>query len=74
MQVKKRNGEIVPYDLEKISIAISGAFQDFDEEFEDINVLNSIDDDLYNWDEDPIFKKINELPLDMTGTTDRFVP
>ena len=54
MQVKKRNGEIVPYDLEKISIAISGAFQDFDEEFEDINVLNSIDDDLYNWDEDPI--------------------
>lgn len=54
MQVKKRNGEIVPYDLEKISIAISGAFQDFDEEFEDIDVLNSIDDDLYNWDEDPI--------------------
>lgn len=54
MQVKKRNGEIVPYDLEKISIAISGAFQDFDEEFEDINVLNSIDDDLYNWDENPI--------------------
>lgn len=54
MQVRKRNGQIVPYDLEKISIAISGAFQDFDEEFEDINVLNSIDDDLYNWDEDPI--------------------
>lgn len=54
MEVKKRDGSIVPYDLEKISIAISGAFQDFDEEFEDINVLNSIDDDLYNWDEDPI--------------------
>ena len=54
MQVKKRNGEIVPYDLEKISIAISGAFQDFDEEFDDINVLNSIDDDLYNWNENPI--------------------
>ena len=54
MKVKKRNGEVVPYDLEKIAIAISGAFQDFDEEFEDINVLNSIDDDLYNWDENPI--------------------
>lgn len=54
MEVKKRDGSIVPYDLEKISIAISGAFQDFDEEFEDINVLNSIDDDLYNWDENPI--------------------
>lgn len=54
MQIKKRNGEIVPYDLEKISIAISGAFQDFDEEFDDINVLNSIDDDLYNWNENPI--------------------
>ena len=54
MEVRKRDGSIVPYDLEKISIAISGAFQDFDEEFEDINVLNSIDDDLYNWDEDPI--------------------
>lgn len=54
MDVRKRDGSIVPYDLEKISIAISGAFQDFDEEFEDINVLNSIDDDLYNWDEDPI--------------------
>lgn len=54
MKVVKRDGTIVPYDLEKISIAISGAFQDFDEEFDDISVLNSIDDDLYNWDENPI--------------------
>lgn len=45
-KVKKRNGFIAPYDLEKISIAISGAFQDFDKEFEDIEVLNDIENRL----------------------------
>ena len=45
-KVKKRNGFIAPYDLEKISIAISGAFQDFDKEFEDIEVVNDIEDRL----------------------------
>lgn len=48
MKVIKRDGTIVPYDLEKISIAISGAFLDFDEEFDDISVLNSIDDELHS--------------------------
>ena len=48
MKVIKRDGTIVPYDLEKISIAISGAFLDFDEEFDDISILNSIDDELYS--------------------------
>ena len=48
MKVIKRDGAIVPYDLEKISIAISGAFLDFDEEFDDISVLNSIDDELHS--------------------------
>lgn len=43
IEVKKRNGSIVPYDLEKISIAISGAFEEFNEEFDDIEVLNYID-------------------------------
>lgn len=48
MKVIKRDGTIVPYDLEKISIAISGAFLDFDEEFDDISILNSIDDELHS--------------------------
>lgn len=46
MEVIKRNGDIVPYDLEKISIAISGAFQDLNEEFEDLNVLDYIDEEI----------------------------
>lgn len=43
MQVKKRDGSLEPYDLEKISVAISGAFQDLGREFEDDRVLRSID-------------------------------
>ena len=46
MEVIKRNGDIVPYDLEKISIAISGAFQDLNEEFEDLDVLDYIDEEI----------------------------
>ena len=46
MEVIKRNGDVVPYDLEKISIAISGAFQDLNEEFEDLDVLDYIDEEI----------------------------
>lgn len=42
MYVVKRNGNKVPFDLEKISIAISGAFQDFNEEFDDLKLLDYI--------------------------------
>lgn len=43
MEVRKRNGEIVPYDLEKISIAISGAFKELGLEFDDNTVLDDIE-------------------------------
>ena len=59
-KVKKRNGFIVPYDLEKISIAISGAFQDFDKEFEDIEVLNDIEDRLQQF----FFNKDEYAPIE----------
>lgn len=49
MDVIKRNGQKAPYDLEKISIAISGAFEDFNEEFDDIELLNHIDDIIYRY-------------------------
>jgi ribonucleoside-triphosphate reductase len=45
-KVKKRDGSIVPYDLDKISIAISGAFGDFDEKFNDNRVLKDINETL----------------------------
>lgn len=44
MIVIKRNGEKVEYDLEKISIAIAGAFNDLKEEFDDEKILDKIDD------------------------------
>lgn len=44
MKVIKRDGSKVNYDLEKISIAISGAFLDMGEEFSDEAVLNQVED------------------------------
>ena len=41
--VLKRDGSEVDYDLERISIAIAGAFEDLNKEFEDINVLNNVE-------------------------------
>ncbi len=41
--VLKRDGSEVNYDLERISIAIAGAFEDLNKEFEDINVLNNVE-------------------------------
>ena len=43
MIVVKRDGTKVPYDLERISIAIAGAFEDLNKEFDDINVLNNVE-------------------------------
>ena len=43
MQVIKRDGSRVEYDLEKISIAISGAFEELNSEFSDVVVLNEIE-------------------------------
>lgn len=54
MLVKKRNGSLVPYDLEKISIAISGAFLELGKDFENIFVLDDIDTRLNLEYESPI--------------------
>jgi ribonucleoside-triphosphate reductase len=44
MLIKKRDEKLQDSNLEKISIAISGAFNDFNEEFDDVEVLNLIED------------------------------
>ena len=44
MIVIKRDGTQVEYDLEKISIAISGAFEQLGKEFNDVTLLNDIED------------------------------
>lgn len=41
--VKKRDGHEVPYVEEKIAAAIAGAFEDFNEEFDDPDVLRMIE-------------------------------
>ena len=50
IKVIKRNGTQVEYNLEKISIAIAGAFSDFDKEFDDAYVLDTIEDRIYDTD------------------------
>ena len=40
MKVIKRNGDLVDYDLEKISIAISVAFEELGSVFEDAKMLD----------------------------------
>ena len=44
IQVIKRDGSLAKYDLEKISIAISGAFEELGETFDDSDVLDSIEE------------------------------
>lgn len=48
MQVIKRDGSLVQYDLEKISIAISGAFEELNKEFSDAVVLSEIEDKIFD--------------------------
>lgn len=43
MKVIKRNGESADYDIEKISIAVEGAFEELGEIFESAVTLNEID-------------------------------
>lgn len=51
MVITKRDGSKVPYDIEKISAAISGAFADFGDEFDDWAVLDQIELDIYDLDD-----------------------
>ena len=50
-KVIKRDGAIVDYDLEKIAIAISGAFDETDSVFDDINMLLDIEKKVLKQDE-----------------------
>ena len=43
-KVMKRSGDLVDFHLEKISIAIAGAFDELGKEFDDISVLDDIQD------------------------------
>lgn len=61
MEVKKRDGTIVPYDLEKVSIAISGAFADFKEVFEDIEVLTAIEDAIMSYNSPIGIEQIQDI-------------
>ena len=47
MIVIKRDGTQVEYDLEKISIAISGAFADLGKEFNDVVLLDDIENTIF---------------------------
>ena len=48
MKVIKRDGSAVQYDLEKISIAISGAFEELNKEFSDAVVLDEIETRIFD--------------------------
>ena len=48
MKVIKRDKSLVDYDLEKISIAIAGAFEEYNREFDDIKLLDYIDGIIQN--------------------------
>ena len=48
MIVIKRNGAPVDYDLEKISVAIEGAFEDLGHTFESAITLNEIDETIHS--------------------------
>lgn len=41
--VVKRDNSEVNYDLERISVAIAGAFEDLNKEFDDISVLDNVE-------------------------------
>jgi hypothetical protein len=43
IKIRKRDGKEVPFSSEKIATAISGAFLDFEEEFDDLDVLRLIE-------------------------------
>lgn len=47
MEVIKRDGSIVPYDINKISIAIAGAFSELSKEFYDTLVLDEIQEIIF---------------------------
>lgn len=74
MNVIKRDGTFVEYDLEKISIAISGAFEELGREFNDAILLQEIEDIIFKNYKDKItveeIQDIVEIALMDNGYVD----
>lgn len=64
MKVIKRDKSLVDYDLEKISIAIAGAFEEYNREFDDIKLLDYIDGIIQNKNRDISVEEIQDIVED----------
>lgn len=64
MKVIKRDKSLVDYDLEKISIAIAGAFEEYNREFDDIKLLDYIDGIIQNKNRDINVEEIQDIVED----------
>ena len=65
MKVIKRDKSLVDYDLEKISIAIAGAFEEYNREFDDIKLLDYIDGIIQNKNRDISVEEIQDIVEDV---------
>lgn len=64
MKVIKRDKNLVDYDLEKISIAIAGAFEEYNREFDDIKLLDYIDAIIQSKNRDISVEEIQDIVED----------
>lgn len=64
MKVIKRDKSLVDYDLEKISIAIAGAFEEYNREFDDIKLLDYIDGIIQSKNRDISVEEIQDIVED----------
>ena len=65
MVIIKRDGSKVEYDIEKIAAAISGAFADFNEEFDDKAALDKIESSIYSMENDVSVEEIQDIVEDV---------
>lgn len=65
MIIIKRDGSKVEYDIEKIAAAISGAFADFNEEFDDKAALDKIESSIYSMENGVNVEEIQDIVEDV---------
>lgn len=65
MVIIKRDGSNVEYDIEKIAAAISGAFADFNEEFDDKAALDKIESSIYSMENAVSVEEIQDIVEDV---------
>lgn len=65
MVIIKRDGSKVEYDIEKIAAAISGAFADFNEEFDDKAALDKIESSIYSMENGVSVEDIQDIVEDV---------